>query len=151
MDSPARSWATFPEANPNVVIECDTKGTVRYANPVAARRFPDLETLGWRHPLLVGVHELIGGFATGEEEYVAREVDLGDAVFEQKIIPTQVGDEVHIRVYMTDVTALRRAEEEINDLAHRIVLAQEDLPIFQEYLHRKPINAMIILIMIVMD
>lgn len=126
METPQRSWATFPEANPNIVVECDTRGEVRYANPEATRRFPDLPLDGWRHPLLAGVHEVIGGFATGKEEYVAREVDLGDAVFEQKIIPTPVGDEIQIRIYMTDVTALRRAEEAINDLAHRIVIAQEE-------------------------
>ncbi len=126
MDTPQRSWATFPEANPNIVVECDTRGQVRYANPVALSRFPDLVDRGWRHPLLAGVHELIGGFATGREAFVAREVDLGDAVFEQKIIPTAVGDEVHIRIYVSDVTALRRAEEAVQDLARRIVVAQEE-------------------------
>jgi signal transduction histidine kinase len=121
-----RDWRLFPDENPNLVIESDTAGTVRYANPEAMARFPDIVAVGWRHPLLAGIHEIIGGFATGRDEHVTRRIDLGDEVFEQKICFSAVGDEVLIRVYTHDVTALTRAEEAMHELARRVVVAQEE-------------------------
>ena len=42
--------ATFPEQNPNPVIETDVLGHVTYLNPVAKEHFPDLATAGLQHP-----------------------------------------------------------------------------------------------------
>ncbi len=44
--------ATFPEQNPNMVIEADAAGRVTYLNPVAQARFPELWYEGSSHPLL---------------------------------------------------------------------------------------------------
>lgn len=115
--------ATFPEQNPNLVVEIDPSGGIAYCNPVARGRFPDLVTLGAGHPLLAGVLEIGGSLQQGGLDFAAREVDLGDAVFEQKICPTPNGD---IRVYAHDVTARRRAERQIQALAQRVVSAQEE-------------------------
>lgn len=120
-----RDWSLFPEENPNLVIECDTTGQVRYANPEAVARFPDIVSEAWRHPLLRGIHEIIGGFATGRDEHVSRKIDLGEAVFEQKICFSAGGD-ARIRVYTHDVTALTRAEEKAQALARRVVVAHEE-------------------------
>ena len=38
--------ASFPELNPNPVVEVDLDGSVRYVNPAARRLFPDLEEDG---------------------------------------------------------------------------------------------------------
>lgn len=121
-----RNWRVFPEENPNLVIECDTKGRVRYANPEACARFPDIVEVGWRHPLLDGIHEIIGGFATGRDEYVGREVRFGDAVFEQKVCYSVEDGQALIRIYAHDVTALAQAEEAMHELAQRVVYAQEE-------------------------
>ncbi len=121
-----REWRVFPEENPNIVIECDAKGTVRYANPEARARFPDIVEVGWRHPLLAGIHEEIGGFATGRDEYVSREVRLGDAVFEQKVCYSVVSGEAFIRIFAHDVTALAAAEAAMHELAQRVVYAHEE-------------------------
>lgn len=122
----ARRWQAFPEENPNLVIECDAEGGVRYANPEARSRFPDLEGLGWRHPLLVGVHELVGGIDQHRDEYVSREVDLDEGVFEQKICFSLTAGSTVFRIYAHDVTALRRTEEAMEALATRLVVAQEE-------------------------
>ena len=34
--------ASFPEQNPNPIVEADLEGHIRYANPVAIRLFPAL-------------------------------------------------------------------------------------------------------------
>jgi signal transduction histidine kinase len=44
--------ASFPERNPNPVVEADLEGNVRYANPAALRLFPDLDGQGPAHPWL---------------------------------------------------------------------------------------------------
>ncbi|MBT7858728.1 MAG: hypothetical protein HN712_00400, partial [Gemmatimonadetes bacterium] len=44
--------ATYPEQNPNPVIETDLDGVVTYRNPAAIAHFPDLSTAGIAHPLL---------------------------------------------------------------------------------------------------
>ncbi len=77
--------ATFPKQNPNMVIETDVSGRVTYINPVAQIRFPELWHDGFSHPLLVDLRSIIGTFENGNQSYIAREIDLGDAAYEQKI------------------------------------------------------------------
>ena len=49
--------ASFPERNPNPVIELDAAGGIIYMNPAAKKLFPDLPTEGVRHPFLAGWRE----------------------------------------------------------------------------------------------
>ncbi|MCI0725422.1 MAG: sensor histidine kinase [Chloroflexi bacterium] len=118
--------ATFPEQNPNLVIETNLNGKVTYLNPEAQMRFPDLVQLGSGHPVLKGLKSIIANFHHSERDYFAREIDIGNAVFEQKICYTTDGDLAFIRIYAHDVTDRKRAEEAIQKLAKRVVAAQEE-------------------------
>ena len=118
--------ATFPEQNPNMVIETDVTGQVTYLNPVAEDRFPELWYEGFAHPLLKDLRSIITTFEHGNQSYVAREIDLGADAFEQKICYTNEKDFVGIRVYVHDITRRKRAEEAIQMLAKRVVFAQEE-------------------------
>lgn len=118
--------ASFPEQNPNMVIETDLLGRPTYMNPEAKNRFPELQQQGPGHPILRGLRPIIASFVDSGQEYVAREVDTGDAVLEEKVCYTLDGDVYRIRVYAHDVTARKRAEEAIQEMARRIVLAQEE-------------------------
>jgi signal transduction histidine kinase len=121
------AWlATFPEQNPNLVIETDVTGRVSYLNPVAQAQFPDLWTEGFAHPLLRDLRTIVIAFESGNHSYVAREIDSGDAVYEQKICYTRHGDMVRVRVYASDITRRKRAEEGIQRLAKQVVFAQEE-------------------------
>src|SRR4030088_2400974 len=55
------AWlALFPEQNPNPGLELDlTQAVIYYANPITSQMFPDLHTLGLRHPLLAGLVEAV--------------------------------------------------------------------------------------------
>jgi len=44
--------ASFPEMNPNPVLELDRDGNPKYMNPATRKLFPDLMTLKARHPFL---------------------------------------------------------------------------------------------------
>jgi signal transduction histidine kinase len=118
--------ASFPEQNPNMVIETDLLGRPTYMNPEARNRFPELMQQGPGHPLLRGLRRIVAAFIDSGQEYVGREVDTGDAVLEEKVCYTMDGDVYRVRVYAHDVTARKRAEEAIQEMAKRIVLAQEE-------------------------
>lgn len=118
--------ATFPEQNPNMVIETDLLGRPTYMNPEARQRFPELWQQGPGHPLLKGLRPIVAAFVDTDKEFVGREVDTGDAVLEQKVCYTMDGDVYRLRIYTHDITARKRAEEAIQGLAKRIVQAQEE-------------------------
>ncbi|MCC7019583.1 MAG: hypothetical protein IT332_07505 [Ardenticatenales bacterium] len=118
--------ATFPEQNPNLVIETDRDGRVTYCNPVASALLPELGERGKRHPFLVGIDDVIAQLERGATDKVWREVDTGTAIFEQQITRTQEGERMVVRVYAHDVTARRRAEAAIQTLARQVVMAQEE-------------------------
>ncbi len=118
--------ATFPEQNPNMVIETDLLGRPTYMNPEAQNRFPELWQQGPGHPLLRGLRPIIASFVDSGQEYVGREVDTGDAVLEEKVCYTMDGEVYRLRIYAHDITARKRAEEAIQELAKRIVVAQEE-------------------------
>lgn len=118
--------ASFPEQNPNMVIETDLLGRPTYMNPEAQNRFPELWQQGPGHPLLRGLRPIIASFVDSGQEYVGREVDTGDAVLEEKVCYTMDGDVYRLRIYAHDITARKRAEEAIQELAKRIVVAQEE-------------------------
>jgi signal transduction histidine kinase len=118
--------ATFPEQNPNHVIETDRDGRVTYLNPIARGTLPDLEARGLDHPMLRGLQPIIAAFERGERDTVSREVEVGDAVYEQKICATREGERLVVRIYAHDVTARTRAEAAIQTLAKQVVQAQEE-------------------------
>lgn len=117
--------ATFPEQNPNLVIETDLRGRVNYLNPIAAEHFPELRGEGQAHPLLDDVGSLVTEFRSRGEDFVSRQVHVGDAIFEQKICFTPAGDQAFIRIYAHDITALKQAEQATQVLARRLVHTQE--------------------------
>lgn len=57
--------ASFPEQNPDPVIEVDLDGRVTYLNPVAEERFPDLAEKGLSHPLLAELPTIIAALEAG--------------------------------------------------------------------------------------
>ncbi len=118
--------ATFPEQNPNMVIETNMHGDVTYVNPEAKLRYPDLIQLSSNHPVLKGLKPIIASFAKSSQDYKEREIDMGVAVLEQKICYTQHGNTFRIRIYAHDITARKRAEEAIQKLAKQIVITQEE-------------------------
>ncbi len=107
--------ATFPEQNPNPVIETDLAGKVTYLNPVARARFPDLSTAGLAHPMLNDLESIIGSLEEGEEESNLRELEVEGHVYEQKT--TYMASNNLVRIYAYDITELKRAEEALRRLA----------------------------------
>ncbi len=106
--------ASFPELNPNPIFETDLDGKVSYANPAAQKMFPDLLEHGANHPLLAELASVIAEFTTDSEQVIVREVEAGDRVFLQTNY--HLPELRRVRVYFTDITARKQAEEQLQRL-----------------------------------
>ncbi|MEC4813627.1 MAG: EAL domain-containing protein [Scytonema sp. PMC 1069.18] len=74
--------ASFPELIPNPIIEIDSEGTITYLNPSAAAKFPNLRSVGAKHPILSGLPTISKNW---EKTSFIREVEVNGEVFEQSI------------------------------------------------------------------
>jgi PAS domain S-box-containing protein len=105
------SWlASFPQRDGMPIAEIDLQGRLHYLNPAAEKLFPDLAQKRLEHPWFCGWDSVIASLraAGGQHERI---VDLGEAVYRQAIsFVREVDADERIRVYGTDVTALKRAE-----------------------------------------
>ena len=105
--------ASFPEQNPNPVIETDLEGEVTYLNPVARERFPDLEAVGLQHPTLEGLESTIRILQEAEEDSILRELQIGEYTYEQKT--TYMAQNNLVRIFAYDITELKRLQQQLQD------------------------------------
>ena len=103
--------ASFPELNPNPVVEVDLAGEVSYLNPAAKRLFPDLQMTGLQHPWLVGLESLAERFEQQNERFHIRELRIGDTWYQQTIHYVPEGK--RLRIYCLDITDRKQAEEAV--------------------------------------
>ena len=105
--------ASFPEQNPDPVIEINLEGKVTYLNPKANNQFPDLSSTALQHPILKGLHSIIVSFLGEQQETVTREIVFNDQFYEQRI--TYVPGKNLIRIFSRDITGTKRAEKELKE------------------------------------
>jgi PAS domain S-box-containing protein len=103
--------ASFPELNPNPVVEVDLAGEFSYLNPAAKRLFPDLQMTGLQHPWLVGLESLAEMFEHQKKSSHLRELRIGDAWYQQTIHYVPEGK--RLRIYSLDITDRKQAEEAV--------------------------------------
>ena len=82
----ANRLASFPEYNPNPVVETDLDGNVTYLNPAAQDLFGEQYARGSFHPLARDLGPLLGRLMREGGGFLSREVDVLGATFDQKII-----------------------------------------------------------------
>ena len=108
----ARHLASFPETNPNPVLEVNLSGAVIYANPAARRIAEDRgEGEGLSSLLPEDLDVLLQDREKAAESALYREVRLGGRVFAETVhfLP-RLGV---VRIYAGDITERTRAEEEV--------------------------------------
>lgn len=110
------AWlASFPEKNPNPIIELDLGSPeIRYVNPAALHTFPDLPERGLDHPFLAGLPPLVATGQAAEGRPVRRELVLGERCFAQTV--SLIPESGRLRIYSTDITDRRHAEDEVRRL-----------------------------------
>jgi len=109
LEEKANYLATFPELNPNPVLELDREGKVKYQNQAMKREFPDLVAAGLNHPFLSGWVQVIQELqAANGSETVVRDIKVGNEYYEQAISPLSKNQ---IRIYARKITKRKQAEE----------------------------------------
>ncbi|MFH1238924.1 MAG: PAS domain S-box protein, partial [bacterium] len=101
--------ASFPQLDPNPIVEIDYSGNVHYLNAAAGSLFPDLELSGAQSPFLADLETLRRAFEVQKLDNVVREIKIDELWFQQRIY--QVPDTKHLRIYGRDITKHKLAEE----------------------------------------
>jgi PAS domain S-box-containing protein len=106
--------ASFPELNPNPVLEMDTEGNLKYQNPATRSIFPGLGTIGMDHPFLADWRMIIKELQdAGWSGTVVREIKVGNEYYEQVISPVTKNE---IRIYSRNITSRTLMAARINNL-----------------------------------
>ncbi|MDY7227067.1 PhnD/SsuA/transferrin family substrate-binding protein [Hyalangium rubrum] len=98
--------ASFPLMHPEPMLELDMAGALRYANPAAHERFPDLLAQGRNHPVVATAF----AWALSGEEALPATVHLENRDWELAVVP--LPDTGVLRVFAQDITARRQMERQ---------------------------------------
>ena len=105
--------ASFPENNPNPIIEINLDSKISYMNPVARLLFPDMASLGMSHPFLSGAEDLLKAVRDGKTHTMIRQVKIADTWWEETVYLDLSRD--NMRFYGTDITERKLAEEKLRE------------------------------------
>ncbi|MGO9968869.1 MAG: PAS domain S-box protein [Bryobacteraceae bacterium] len=113
------AWlASFPEQNPNPVVEIEVPGgVVCYANPAARNVFLDLHQQGLAHAWLSGLDQVAEALTQANRNQVSREVTVGNLCFAQTV--HYLPEVRRLRVYGADITERKRAEDALRESEER--------------------------------
>jgi len=120
------TWlASFPELNPDPVVEVDLAGQVHYLNPAAKRLMPDLEAAGDQHPWLASLEAVGRRFQSGDASVVTREVTVGAESYQQTIY--RVPNSQRVRLYSLNISKRKHAEAQVEQARRRAEALAQDL------------------------
>jgi diguanylate cyclase (GGDEF)-like protein/PAS domain S-box-containing protein len=114
--------AMFPEENPNPILELDEKGEIKYLNPAARQTFPELLVQGTAHPILEGVLSAAASLHKNDQKLTTRVTSFNKRTYEEQISVSAESNQ--IRVYISDISGRRRAEELLIYQAYHDTLTQ---------------------------
>ena len=110
--------ASFPNLNPNPIIEVDENGNVHFLNPAAQQLFPDLQERGVSHPWLANWGAAVQIFSVKETGIYTRDISVGESCYQQTMYSEP--STRRIRIYGLDITERKRAEHELDAAKERM-------------------------------
>lgn len=151
-DSSLSLSASFPELNPNPVVEIGLDGTVYYSNPAAKKLFPDLEQLKLNHKFCIGLQQELQALVSNGKVSLFRRVEIGGLWYEQSLVYLKNKPSVRIYAYETTKNILieerlKKLEEKyrdlMNDSADALVLANANIMLQEEITKREKAEAIL--------
>jgi PAS domain S-box-containing protein len=104
--------ASFPELNPNPIIEIDFNCAVQYANPAARKILSGASDLSC-HPFLADLEQVKTALQNRENPSISREVKVGESTFYQTLSISPDGK--RIRFYAVNIDARKQAENDLKE------------------------------------
>lgn len=101
--------ASFPEQNPNPIIEFKKDGTISYANSASIKLFPSIMDMNPDHEIFFDLHSEYLEIEKSHE--LIRNIEVGELTFEQKIIYDP--ESKLFRMYIWDITKLRNLTQKM--------------------------------------
>jgi PAS domain S-box-containing protein len=103
--------ASFPELNPDPVIETDPNGVVTYLNPAGRKEFPELLTAVEKHPILTSLKPTLAALQSKKKKSLVIEVEVGNRIYEQRVSCIPACE--RLRSYIRDITERKKMEERL--------------------------------------
>lgn len=100
--------ASFPEQNPNPVIETEINGKISYLNPATKDRFPNIISEGPNNPLLKDLVNVVETIKNQESNSLTREVEEDNSTYEEKIC--YFPESKLARIFVHEITQRKKME-----------------------------------------
>ncbi|MBI5686682.1 MAG: PAS domain S-box protein [Verrucomicrobia bacterium] len=117
--------ASFPQHNPNPILEASPAGEITFCNPAGAEALKQMGLEDARAFIPRNWSEIVKTLGRGRREPVYCEVSIKDRVFEEGICFTPGADTV--RIYTREITKRKRAEEALRASEARYRLLHESM------------------------
>ena len=101
--------ASFPRFSPTLIVETEVAGEPTFINPAARARFPSLRESGRNHPILADLAPIERAIREYGTQPITSDVWVENVLYQRQAFAIPESDLV--RLYLTDVTEHRRAEE----------------------------------------
>ena len=118
--------ASFPQLNPDPIIELNADGSISYANAAAKTTFPDLESLGILHPFLMNSKAIAAQILKEGINPIEREIMVGDHVYAQTL--QYLESSKTMRIYSRDITVQKKTEEALKESERKYSSYIENAP-----------------------
>jgi PAS domain S-box-containing protein len=123
--------ASFPERNPNPIVEVNLEGKIMYANPAIQRLFPDLVEAGKTNPWLADWDAIVQQLHIQPGEVITRDIAITQRYYQQSF--AYLPNQGLVRIYGLDITERKLAEQALrqahDELEQRVQERTQELDI----------------------